>query len=68
MRAGDLVVNIVGWVDSPVGEMGVLLEDPIASDTACCKVKVLFPAGVRHVYCWEVDLADDFRLLLGVTR
>ena len=68
MRAGDLVVNIVGGQDAAAGELGVLLEDSEGESDVYTKVRVLFPSGVRNVYRWEVEPIDDFDLLLGMTR
>jgi hypothetical protein len=68
MRAGDLVVNIVGWQDSAAGELGMLLEDSDGDSDVYTKVRVLFPSGVRDVYRWEVEPVDDFGLLLGMSR
>ena len=68
MRAGDLVVNIVGWQDTAAGEMGMLLEGSYGEGDVYTRVRVLFPSGVRDVYRWEVEPVDDFCLLLGMTR
>jgi len=68
MRAGDLVVNIVGWQDSAAGELGMLLEDSDGDSDVYTKVRVLFSSGVRDVYRWEVEPVDDFGLLLGMSR
>lgn len=68
MNAGDLVVNTVGWVDFPAGEVGVVLDVFQQEVEVHSRVKVLFPSGVRTVYTWEVEPLDDFKALMGSRR
>ena len=68
MNTGDLVVNTVGWVDFPAGEVGVVIGVLQQEIEVHSKVRVLFPSGIRTIYRWEVELVEDFCSLMGSRR